>query len=80
MKKLIVCTLSILLALVSFAACGSQNPDPTGTQSQTADSQTQPSEPQVVTYWYFHTGDEAAVQEEAIAAYNASQGQYKVEG
>jgi multiple sugar transport system substrate-binding protein len=34
----------------------------------------------VVTFWYNNTGDEALVYEKAIAAYNASQTKYKVEG
>jgi multiple sugar transport system substrate-binding protein len=36
--------------------------------------------PQVVTFWYNNTGDEAKVFEQAIAAYNASQSTYRVEG
>ncbi|MDR3123870.1 MAG: ABC transporter substrate-binding protein [Treponema sp.] len=36
--------------------------------------------PQTVTFWYNNTGDEAKVYEQAIAAYNAAQGAYRVEG
>jgi multiple sugar transport system substrate-binding protein len=36
--------------------------------------------PQTVTFWYNNTGDEAKVYEAAIAAYNASQSAYRVEG
>jgi multiple sugar transport system substrate-binding protein len=36
--------------------------------------------PRVVSFWYNNTGDEALVYEQAVAAYNASQNQYKVEG
>lgn len=35
---------------------------------------------EVITYWYAHTGDEAQVFENAIAAYNASQDKVWVEG
>jgi multiple sugar transport system substrate-binding protein len=34
----------------------------------------------IVTIWYGNTGDEALVYEKAIAAYNASQTQYEVQG
>jgi multiple sugar transport system substrate-binding protein len=37
-------------------------------------------EPQAVTFWYNHSGDEALVYEEAIKTYNESQSKYKVEG
>ena len=36
--------------------------------------------PQVISFWYNNTGDEAKVYENAIAAYNASQSKYRVEG
>lgn len=36
--------------------------------------------PQTVTFWYNNTGDEAKVYEQAVAAYNASQSKYRVEG
>jgi multiple sugar transport system substrate-binding protein len=36
--------------------------------------------PQVITFWYNNTGDEAKVYEQAIAEYNASQSKYRVEG
>lgn len=37
-------------------------------------------EPVHITFWYAHTGDEAKVFEDAIAAYNASQDKVVVEG
>ena len=40
----------------------------------------QESGPQVITFWYNNTGDEATVYEKAITAYNASQNKYRVEG
>ena len=36
--------------------------------------------PQLVNFWYNNTGEEAKVYEQAIAAYNASQTKYRVEG
>ncbi|MDR2808511.1 MAG: ABC transporter substrate-binding protein [Spirochaetaceae bacterium] len=42
--------------------------------------QTETAGPKVVSFWYNNTGDEAKVYEQAIAAYNASQNKYKVEG
>jgi multiple sugar transport system substrate-binding protein len=66
MKKTL-CAVALLLALVSFTAfCGGKK--------ESADG------PQVVTFWYNNTGDEALIYEKAIAAYNASQTKYKVEG
>ena len=35
---------------------------------------------QIVTYWYYHKGNEATYQENAIARFNASQDKYFVEG
>lgn len=74
MKKILAVALSMALVLTGITACG-QKPADTDTGTPAAGG-----EPEVVTYWYFHTGDEAKVEEEAIAAYNASQSQYKVEG
>ena len=37
-------------------------------------------EREVITFWYAHTGDEAAVFESAIEAYNASQDKVTVQG
>lgn len=80
MKKSIASILSMTLALASLAACGAQGTAPAASSGASSEAQTTASEPEVVTYWYFHTGDEAKVEEEAIAAYNASQSKYKVEG
>lgn len=77
MKKFVACLLSISLLVTMLAACNSA---PSSTGSTASDSQAQAKEPQVVTFWYSHKGDEAKVFEDAIAAYNESQNVYKVEG
>ena len=58
------------------------------TEAQGAETKTE-SEPnagaadgtrEVVNYWHIHTGDEAKVEDDLIAAYNASQDKYEVVG
>jgi multiple sugar transport system substrate-binding protein len=57
------------LALASFSAvCGAKQDAASAGGTQT------------LTFWYNNTGDEALVYEKAIAAYNAAQTRYKVEG
>jgi multiple sugar transport system substrate-binding protein len=65
MKKLFV-VLICAFVMVSFLACAKKGAAATG--------------PTVVAFWYANTGDEALVYEQAIAAYNASQNKYRVEG
>lgn len=74
-KKLISMLLAIAMMATMLAACSSDS------KANVADDSAEgESGPQVVTFWYTHKGDEASVFEEAIAAYNASQNKYKVEG
>ena len=67
-KKLIglVALLAMMLVMVPVFAGGSQEKSADG--------------PEVITFWYTNTGAEAETYERAIAEYNASQSQYKVEG
>jgi multiple sugar transport system substrate-binding protein len=66
--KRFICSLALtaLLAGINAYGAGGRQPSASG--------------PQVVTFWYNNTGDEAKVYEQAIAAYNASQNVYRVEG
>jgi multiple sugar transport system substrate-binding protein len=68
MKKL-RCSLVLVgvLASLNVYAAGNRQPAAAGG-------------PQVVNFWYNNTGEEAKVYEQAIAAYNASQSVYRVEG
>jgi multiple sugar transport system substrate-binding protein len=54
------------MAAVLFSACGGKK--------------AAPGEKKIVTIWYGNTGDEALEYEKAIAAYNASQSVYEVQG
>ncbi len=45
-----------------------------------AESEEAAGDAETITFWYNNTGDEAKIYEDAIAAYNASQSKYKVEG
>lgn len=67
MKK-IFCSLALAVLAASFVyGAGSRQP-------KAADG------PQVINFWYNNTGDEAKIYEQAVAAYNASQSVYRVEG
>lgn len=48
--------------------------------SAQADTSASSGEKEIVNYWHIHTGDEAKVEDELIAAYNASQDKYEVVG
>lgn len=81
MKKLICTLLSAGMAASMLAACGSTPSSSTITTSDsTSTADTASGDVETITFWYNNTGDEALVYEEAIAAYNASQSKYKVEG
>ncbi|MDR2149504.1 MAG: ABC transporter substrate-binding protein [Spirochaetaceae bacterium] len=67
MKKLF-CSFVLLSVAAGFSVYGSGS------------RQTETAGPKVVSFWYNNTGDEAKVYEQAIAAYNAAQNTYKVEG
>lgn len=82
MKKMLSLALSACLIAVPLTACGggtSSAAASTGNDSSSAAS-TSSDAPEVVTFWYTHQGDEATVIEQCIAAYNASQDRYVVEG
>lgn len=95
MKKKLVGTLFVLgMAALSATGCSSSESTATSATSaasaagensaaeeaNTTEAPASGEDVQVVTFWYNNTGDEAKVYEEAIAAYNASQSKYKVEG
>lgn len=77
---------------VSLVGCGSQgtgNESESSSVSEAASEQEVSSaaedtgssgEREIVNYWHIHTGDEAKVEDELIAAFNASQDQYEVVG
>lgn len=78
------------LLSVSLLGCGQPEgnagaADSQGSGSQSAadgggtDSQ-KTGEREIVNYWHIHTGDEAKVEDELIAAFNASQEKYEVVG
>lgn len=82
MKKFVSILLAAGMAASLLTACGSSDSTASSTGS-TAESESTAStdgEAETITFWYNNSGDEALVYEEAIAAYNASQSKYKVEG
>lgn len=88
-KRLVSSILTLSMVAIAMTGCGSSDSGNTTTAAAVADNggaessaaKEEPAgEAQVVTFWYNNTGDEAKVYEEAIAAYNASQSNYKVEG
>lgn len=72
-KKLISSILILSMAAVAVTGCGN------GTVKEEASGGVSEGA-KVITFWYNNTGDEAKIYENAIAAYNASQSKYKVEG
>lgn len=72
-KKLISSILILGMAAVAVTGCGN------GTVKEEASGGVSEGA-KVITFWYNNTGDEAKIYENAIAAYNASQSKYKVEG
>lgn len=94
MKKPLSLILGALLTVSMFSACSGGGAAPSssagsasaapGTPSSSADAgKDEPvaaGDAKTVTFWYNNTGDEALVYEDAIKAYNAAQGNYKVEG
>ncbi|MDR0400461.1 MAG: ABC transporter substrate-binding protein [Treponema sp.] len=66
-RSLCFLTLAVLAASLNLYGAGSRQPKDAGG-------------PQVISFWYNNTGDEAKVYEQAIAAYNGSQSTYRVEG
>lgn len=86
MRKRLVSSILVLgAAAVMLTACGNSDSKTAESAAKTeaagGSAETEAAgEAEVVTFWYNNTGDEAKVYEEAIAAYNASQSKYKVEG
>lgn len=90
MKRAIRIIMAAGMAALAVTGCGSSSQSQGTTAQTTAASGETTSgetsapaenkEAQVITFWYNNTGDEAAVYEKAISEYNASQGNYKVEG
>lgn len=91
-KRVISSILTFTMAAAALTGCGgSQDSSQTpSTQAEGAEASSQAQggaqdevgsgDAETITFWYNNTGDEAKVYEEAIAAYNASQSKYKVEG
>lgn len=80
MKKLLSASLSACMLAATLAACGSSSSSAATSTPAASTGGDSSSAPSTVTFWYTHQGDEAKVIEECIAAYNASQDKYKVEG
>lgn len=88
-KRVISSILTLSMAAAALAGCGGSS-DSTSTQAQNSTAQAEAGEQtqgaeasgdvETITFWYNNTGDEAKIYEEAVAAYNASQSKYKVEG
>lgn len=85
MRKLASTLLAVSMVATMVAGCGGSSDSQTkvasgAVQSEALQEENSSGEAEVVTFWYNNTGDEARTYEEAIAAYNASQSKYKVEG
>lgn len=89
-KRVISSVLTLSIAAAALAGCGASS-DSAATQAQNAAAQSEDAgqegqagealgDAETIVFWYNNTGDEAKVYEEAVAAYNASQSKYKVEG
>ena len=83
MKKQLAAFMAATMMMGTLAACGGS----TSTAASTTDTATTASsaaestgEKTKITFWYSHSGDEAAAFEQAIASYNASQDKVEVEG
>ncbi len=93
-KRYLAMLMACLMLSASLLGCGAQQAqtgESTSTQSaetaagetgggETAGETTGSTDREIVNYWHIHTGQEAEVEEELIAAYNASQDQYEVVG
>lgn len=90
-RRLVSTVLMLGMAALAVTGCGNSNGSTEKTTASAQGGNTENKEAEgskeeasgkaeVVTFWYNNTGDEAKVYEEAIAAYNASQTKYKVEG
>lgn len=80
-KALTSLAMAGVMTLALLSACGSSSGSVSGGASaSTPDGSSTPAEPEKITWWYYHKGDEGAVLEKAIEKYNASQSRYVVEG
>lgn len=83
MKKQLAAIMAATMMMGTLAACGggastaTSATDSTATSAASAESS---GEKTKITFWYSHSGDEAAAFEQAIASYNASQDKVEVEG
>lgn len=83
MKKQLAAIMAATMMMGTLAACGggastaTSATDSTTTSAASAESS---GEKTKITFWYSHSGDEAAAFEQAIASYNASQNKVEVEG
>ena len=92
MRRYAAMVMAGTMLAVSLVGCGSQgtgNESESSSVSEAASEQEVSSaaedtgssgEREIVNYWHIHTGDEAKVEDELIAAFNASQDQYEVVG
>ena len=92
MRRYVAFTMALVVASALLAGCSSKDKteDNTNTTavSGTAVQESKEEAPtesgdktkEIVNYWHIHTGDEAKVEDELIAAYNASQDKYEVVG
>lgn len=85
MKKVLSMLLAVCMLAALLAACGDSGasgstPAADGGSAANAPAGSPDGEREVVTFWYTHQGEEAAVMEQTIAAYNESQDRYLVEG
>ena len=83
MKKQLAAIMAATMMMGTLAACGggastaTSAADSTTTSAAASESS---GEKTKITFWYSHSGDEAAAFEAAIASYNASQDKVEVEG
>lgn len=77
MKKLFAGIMAAVMMAASLTACGGASSPAASTAGSAAGTT---GEKEKVVFWYSHQGDEATAFENAIAAYNASQDKYEVEG
>lgn len=94
MRRYTALAMAGMMALTSLVGCSSQK-DAGNDTTAAAQTQTQETTAkaegettagaaggtrEIVNYWHIHTGDEAKVEDDLIAAYNASQDKYEVVG
>ena len=83
MKKQLAAIMAATMMMGTLAACGGGASTATSAADSTATSAASAEtsgEKTKITFWYSHSGDEAAAFEAAIASYNASQDKVEVEG